>query len=99
VKRIAQISYAIARGIALDQTARRRAMFILTIISLLMVFIGAVPLWPVFVEHPLFFAIYWLICAWLTVCVILLAIYDLIIVRKRHRQELEAVRKDLFRDP
>jgi hypothetical protein len=96
VNRPLQLAVAIATGIARSQPQRRRAMFVLTAAALAMVFLGVTMLWSVFPGHPLFFAIYWLACAWITVCVLLLAIYDLLMVVRRGRQERESARRQIF---
>jgi MFS-type transporter involved in bile tolerance (Atg22 family) len=95
VKRFLQLILAIAIGIALDQRTRRRAMFFLTIAALLLVFLGVTLLWPVFVNHPLFFAIYWLVCVWITICVMLVAIYDLLLVIRAGREAKRAARREM----
>ncbi len=67
--------------------------------ALAMLAAGLFPLWGVFAAHPLFFAIYWLICAWLTTCAMLLAIYDLVLVVQRGRRERAATRRRIFQPP
>lgn len=91
-----QLAVAIAAGIARSQAQRRRAMFVLTAAALALVFMGITVLWNVFPRHPLFFAIYWLACAWLTICVLLLAIYDLVMVVRSGRQERESARRQIL---
>ncbi len=87
---------AIATGIARDQTTRRKAMLALTLAALAMLFAGSIPLWNFFVAHPLVFAFYWLACAWVTVCVILLAAYDLLAVFEKSRRERRAAKKHIL---
>lgn len=99
MNRFPALILAISRGIARDQTQRRRAMSALLGASLLMLAVGIFPLWGVFATHPLFFAIYWLACAWLTTCALLLAIYDLVMVFRRAREERESARRRIFQDP
>lgn len=96
VNRFLQFSVAIAVGIARDQTMRRRAMFVLTLTALGMVFVGCVILWNVFVEHPIFFALYWLACGWITICVMLIAIYDLLQVIRAGREARREARKRIL---
>jgi hypothetical protein len=96
VSRFAQLAVAIATGIARNQAQRRRAMFVLTSSALAMLALGVTLLWNVFPQHPLFFAIYWLACVWLTICVLLLAIYDLVMVVRAGRREREAARRQIF---
>ena len=73
-------------------------MFALTLAALAMLFAGTFPLWGIFAAHPLFFAIYWLACVWLVICVLLLAIYDLMTVFHRGREEHAAARRKIFHD-
>ncbi len=90
--------FAVAAGIAHDQTQRRGAMFTLTLAALGMVFAGTFLLWGLFAAHPLFFAFYWLACVFLVTCVLLLAIYDLLMVMRRGREEHAAARREIFKD-
>ncbi len=93
-----RLAVNISIGIAFDQRTRRKAMFVLTLTALVLLFVGTTLLWPTFPDRPLFFAIYWLACAWLTVCVILLSIYDLLTVGRQHRRDLRKNRQDLDPD-
>lgn len=88
----------IATGIARDQRQRRRTISALLAATLVLLGLGVFPLWDSFATHPLFFAIYWLVCAWLTICVLLLAIYDLLMVIRRGREERAAARRRIFPD-
>lgn len=76
----------ITRGLALDQTLRRTAMSALIMGALGMVFVGVFLFWSLFVEHPIFFAIWWLVCGWLLLTAALLAIYDLLVVMRSGRE-------------
>jgi hypothetical protein len=96
VSRPVQLAIAIATGIARNQSQRRRAMFALTVAALLLLLAGVTALWNAFPEHPLFFAIYWMACGWLSICVMLLAVYDLMMVVRRGRKEREAARREIF---
>jgi len=46
-------------------------------------------------EHPWYFVIFWLACAWLTVTALLLAAFDLLMVRAQSRAEKRKLRRDL----
>jgi membrane protein implicated in regulation of membrane protease activity len=98
VNRFLQLTIAITTGIARDQSQRRRVMFALTLAALAMLFLGTFLLWSTFAAHPLFFAIYWLACVWLVICVLLLAIYDLLQVIRHGREEHAAARRKIFKD-
>ncbi len=86
---------SVTTGIAFDQRTRRQAMFAITLAALVMLFVGATLLWQTFTDHPLFFAIYWLVCAWLTISAMLLSIYDLLVVIRRHRADRRRAVDDL----
>jgi hypothetical protein len=96
MSRLVQLAVAIATGIARNQAQRRRAMFALTSAALAMLALGVTLLWNVFPQHPLFFVIYWFACGWLTICVLLLAIYDLVMVVRAGRKERKAARRQFF---
>ena len=98
MRKFLQLVLAIATGLALSQTQRRRTMFMLTLGALIMLFGGAFPLWQIFTKHPLFFAIYWLACVGIVICVLLLSIYDLLQVMRRGREEHNAARREIFKD-
>jgi uncharacterized membrane protein len=98
MNRFLQLVIGIATGIALSQAQRRRVMFVLTLGSIIMLFGGTFLLWGSFVKHPLFFAVYWLVCVWIVICVLLLAIYDLLQVMRRGREERAAARRNIFKD-
>ncbi len=89
----------ISKGIAREENQRRRAISVLLASALGLVAIGVFPLWPAFPAHPIFFAIYWFVCGWLTICVLLLAIYDLLMVIRRGREERDAAHRRIFEDP
>ena len=88
----------LATGIALSQWQRRRAMFFLTLTAILMLFLGTFVIWESFRGHPIFFVIYWFACGWLAICVILLAVYDLLMVLRSARKEHAAARRKIFKD-
>jgi len=88
----------VAGGIALNQWQRRRAMFFLTLATIAMLALGTFVIWDSFRGHPIFFVVYWFACGWLAICVMLLAIYDLLMVIRRGRREHEAARKKMFKD-
>ena len=72
-------------------------MFWGVIIAVLMLFIGATLLASVLNprEHPAWFIFYWLACAWVTVTVVLLAVFDLLMVRIGARAERRGLARSL----
>ena len=66
-------------------------MFYTTLASVLLLFVGAVLLDSVLREHPLWFVGWWTVCAWLMLTSLLLAVFDILIIRaaaRRARREL-----------
>lgn len=74
---------------------RRNLLFITTIVTLVLVFVGAIPLGPFLMERPLGFALFWLGCVLLVGFVLILAIYDLIRIRFDHRHRMIELDKEL----
>ncbi len=84
----------VTRGIILDPRTRRWAMFILLLAALLMLFAGYTFLSASIEtpENPWNFILYWGVCAWLTFGALLLALWDLLLLRaaaRRERRKLE----------
>jgi uncharacterized membrane protein YfcA len=71
------------RGVIRDQNTRRKAMFILVLGALVLLFFGTTFLQSALNprQHPVWFILFWLLCAWLTLTATLLAIFDLLVVR------------------
>jgi uncharacterized membrane protein (DUF485 family) len=88
----------VTRGIIRDGSTRRMAMFVLVIIAMLMVFVGAVFLNSWLLATPVLFIAYWIVCGWLTFTAVLLAIYDLIAVRVRLNRERRGLKQEVFGD-
>jgi hypothetical protein len=87
--RLRIVSFAIhsARGVIRDQSTRRWVMFITLVIAMLMLFCGTTFLQPLLSprEHPGWFLLFWLACAWLTLTALLLALFDILTVRAQGR--------------
>ena len=83
-------------GLLRDQTMRRKTMFWTVIVAVAMLFCGATFLAPVLDPRtrPGWFILYWLACAWVTVTVVLLAIFDLLLVRAQARAEKRALARE-----
>jgi len=75
------------RGILRDQPARRKTMAITLVIAVVLTIAGLTVLRPWLDphEHPWRFILYWLACAWEIVLVLLLALFDLLMVRAQTR--------------
>jgi hypothetical protein len=74
---------------------RRATMFVVAILAMLVVFFGSVFLGSKD-ENPWLFIGYWLGCAWLTVLLLLLALYDLIVVRAKMAEEQRKLKAEFF---
>jgi hypothetical protein len=100
--RLKIVSFAIhsARGVIRDQSTRRRVMFITLVIAMLMLFSGTTFLQPLLTprEHPGWFLLFWLACAWLTLTAILLALFDLLMLRAQDRAARKILSEKLDRD-
>ena len=81
----------VSKGLVREQSARRSVMFFAVIAALVLLFLGATFLDRWLREHPLIFLIYWAACAWVTLLAVLLALFDLLMIRAaaaREKREL-----------
>ena len=85
--RIASFALHAARGLVRDQHTRRMTMFVVVLVAVVMLFLGSTFIAPVLDPHvrPGWFIFYWLVCAWLTATAVLLAMFDLLLVRAQGR--------------
>jgi uncharacterized membrane protein len=99
--RIASFATHAARGLVRHQRMRRKAMFWTVLLAVGMLFCGATFLAPVLNprERPGWFIFYWLACAWVTITVVLLAIFDLLMVRAQARAQRRELAKNLADSP
>jgi hypothetical protein len=83
-------------GVIRDPITRRKTMFVLLVVALVLLFSGSTflqaPLNPR--EHPFWFIFFWVVCAWVTVTAMLLAIFDLLMVRLEARRAARQVREN-----
>jgi hypothetical protein len=100
--RLRIVSFAIhsARGVIRDQSTRRRVMFITLVVAMCMLFFGTTFLQPLLSprEHPGWFLLFWLACAWLTLTALLLALFDLLMLRAQDRAARKILREKVDRD-
>ena len=100
--RLRIVSFAIhsARGVIRDQSTRRWVMFITLVIAMLMLFFGTTFLQTLLSprEHPGWFILFWVACAWLTLTAFLLALFDLLMMRAQDRTARKIFREKLDRD-
>ncbi len=92
---MAQFSAHAARGLIREQRSRRTIMFVVLALALALVFAGSTFLQATVnpQEHLIWFTLFWFGCAWLTLLALLLALYDLLMVRAETRARREALRR------
>ena len=75
-------------------------MFITLIVAMFMVFLGTTFLQPLLSgrEHLGWFVFFWVSCAWFTFTALLLALFDLLILRARDRAARKILREKLNRE-
>jgi hypothetical protein len=83
------------RGIIRDRSTRRKTILALLTVAVLMVIAGPTFLQEVLNPHEHFgrFAVYWLACGWLTFTAMLLALFDLLMLRAESRASRRALRE------
>jgi TRAP-type C4-dicarboxylate transport system permease small subunit len=90
--------FQITKGLIRDLQTRRMAMFVVLLIALVMLFGGATFFNGVLMEKPLLFISYWIVCGWLTFSAVLLALYDLIMLRVAARKERRKLKEKILGD-
>jgi protein-S-isoprenylcysteine O-methyltransferase Ste14 len=85
------------RGLIRDQNARRKTMFMVVLVALVLLFSGSTFLQSALNprEHPVWFILFWLICAWLALTAMLLATFDMLMVRAAARKAERILRSGL----
>jgi hypothetical protein len=84
------------RGVIRDPKTRRRMMVFVLTTALILMILGTTMLQKVLDPHerPGWFLFFWLVCAWLTTTAILLAVFDLLMVRTEARKAQRELRKE-----
>jgi hypothetical protein len=85
-------------GILRDSPVRRVAMTATVLAAAAMLFAGATFLASWLAERPYIFLLFWFACAWLTLTSLLLALYDILVLRKLGREERRDLARRIFRD-
>lgn len=95
--RFASFAVHATRGLVRDQNSRRKTMFVIVIVALLLLFCGATFLAPALDPRlrPGWFIFYWAVCAWVTMTAVLLAVFDLLLVRAQDRAAKRALAQKL----
>jgi uncharacterized membrane protein len=96
-KRLETTSFVVhaTRGVIRDQNTRRKAMLFLLALALLLLISGFTFLQPALNprEHPWLVIFFWIVCIWLTFTALLLALFDLLVLRLQARQTERALRE------
>lgn len=71
-------------------------MFVVVLVALAMLFLGATFLGGLLREHPVVFIIYWVACGWFAFTSILLALYDLLALRIEERDSRRRLHSEIF---
>jgi hypothetical protein len=85
------------RGLIRDQNARRKTMFVIVLVAIVLLFSGSTFLESALNprEHPVWFLLFWLICAWLALTALLLAIFDMLMLRMAARKAERILRSQV----
>jgi hypothetical protein len=74
-------------------------MFYILLAALLMMFLGSVFLSDKWArENMWLYIFYWLICAWLTVTALILAAFDILLIRAANRARKRLLEAELLRE-
>ncbi len=87
---------SLARATLFDPQRRRNAMFYSVVTAGAMLVLGATLFDGWLRENLTRFLVYWLVCAWLTLLAMLLAMLDLLILRAQGRRVERELRKELL---
>ena len=95
--RIIPFSIHATRGLLRDERSRRKAMNIGLVVTICMLLGGVTVLhdWLDPHEHRLRFILFWFVCAWGTILVLLLGVFDLLLIRAQGRAAEKAIREQL----
>src|SRR5438105_2169696 len=85
------------RGLIRDHKVRRKTMLIFLTGALILLISGSTFLQTVLDshEHPGRFILFWLVCGWFTLTAILLALFDLLMVRIEARNARRELRTEI----
>ena len=90
-----------ARGLVRDQSGRRKAMLVTLLFAVAMALLGSTVLagWLDYHARPVWFVLFWGACAWITVTAMLLAVFDLLVVRAEARATRRILREKMTKTP
>jgi hypothetical protein len=98
--RVAPFAIHATRGLLRDQKSRRRTMAVSIAVALILLVTGVTVFrsWLDPHEHPWRFIFFWLACAWEIVLAVLLALFDLLLMRAQERAARKALREQIQPD-
>ena len=88
-------SFSVALVVLRHRKWRRNLIFGVTALTLFLVFGGVVILGDRLMNRPVAFIFFWIICFVLVALVLMLAILDLMIIRREHRGRMRDLEKQL----
>ena len=98
-KELEPVSFVVhaTRGVIRDQRTRRKAMLLMLATALLLLISGFTFLQPLLnsQEHPWRVILFWIACIWFTFTALLLALFDLLVLRLQARRAQRALREKL----
>jgi uncharacterized membrane protein len=98
-KRLQATSFVVhaTRGVLRDRNSRRKAMTFLLALAVVLLLAGFTFLAPALNprEHPWLVILFWIVCVWLTFTALLLALFDLLLLRLETRRAQRALREKL----
>lgn len=98
-KRLPTTSFVVhaTRGVIRGQNTRRKAVLVLLMLALLLLISGFTFLQSALnpQEHPWRVILFWIVCIWLTFTAMLLALFDLLVLRLEARRAERALREKL----
>ena len=84
----------VSKGIIRERRVRRSVMSAGLVVAAALAFLGAWLLDGWLREHVVAFLFYWGACVWVTVLVLLLALYDMLAVRAEWRREKRRLERE-----
>lgn len=84
----------ICKGLIRSQQSRRQLMFYLALGAMALLLAGSTVLQENLRAAPVLFVGYWLVVAWLTVTFALMAVFDLLMVRREARAERRRLERE-----
>ncbi|HEX5176695.1 MAG TPA: hypothetical protein VFV83_06695 [Chthoniobacteraceae bacterium] len=87
----------ISKGLIRDHQTRRWTMFYALLAAMLMLFTGAVLIDSWLRDRVVLLLAWWAACAWLTLLALLLAMFDILVIRAAARQERRRLERQLVR--